>query len=98
MNYRITYTVLAFDFYLELKFAKKKKSPCITSNNTSSLLIISGDKHIWILSNNNFLAEERWVLIIRNKVSSEGSNIFKSRKNSTDLMCNKLIGSNCNAC
>ena len=29
MNYRITYTVLAFDFYLELKFAKKKKDPVL---------------------------------------------------------------------
>ena len=32
MNYRITYTVLAFDFYLELKFAKEKKSPCSLTN------------------------------------------------------------------
>ena len=30
MNYRITYTVLAFDFYLELKFAKKKNHPVPT--------------------------------------------------------------------
>ena len=38
MNYRITYTVLAFDFYLELKFAKKKKSPCIMLRKTRPLV------------------------------------------------------------
>ena len=32
MNYRITYTVLAFDFYLELKFAKKKITLYLRSN------------------------------------------------------------------
>ena len=45
MNYRITYIVLAFDFYLELKFAKKKKSPCIKQYIKQQALIFDSIRH-----------------------------------------------------